>query len=171
MTPAPRWLVWTHDRDIDGAPAYLVFAPAEPHAVRIRRRRTIAAGAGLATVAAGVTSVLLGLAAGMTVGLVLAAGAVVLTPDSTYGRQTVRTTWTPLLADLDLARRRAPHLLAELHPLAWDALADQHPVAAGRTQVGATFERQMALRGARLRLHAEVQEQGDGVVDDLMRAA
>lgn len=171
MTPAPRWLVWTHDREIAGAPAYLVFAPAEPHAVRMRRRRTIATGAGLAIAAAGVAAVVLGLAVGLTVGVVLAAGAAVLTTDSTYGRGVVRTTWTPLLADLDLARRRAPHLLAELHPLAWDVLTGRLPVAGGATPVGATFEHQMALRGARLRLHAEVERQGEGVVDDLMRAA
>ncbi|WP_251151376.1 hypothetical protein [Cellulosimicrobium sp. Marseille-Q4280] len=163
--PAPRWLVWTHDRDIDGQPAYLVFAPAHLADVRSRRRRTIAAGVGLAIFAAAVTAVLLGLAVGLTVGVVLAAAAAVLTTDSTYGRATVRITWTPLLDDLDLARRRAPHLLPELHTLAWDTLTGRRP------NVAATVEHQGALSAVRSRLRNEVARQGESVVDGLMRAA
>ncbi len=171
MTSAPRWLVWTHDRDIDGAPAYLVFAPRDTALVRARRRRTIVGGvlAALAVAAAG--TVLLGVAVGLTAGTVLAAGAAVLTTDSTYGRATVRTVWTPLLADLDLARRRAPHLLAELHPLVWESLNAQGARPGAHRPARATFEHQMALRAARRRLHEEVASQGAGPVDDLMQAA
>lgn len=171
MTPAPRWLVWTSDRDIDGEPAYLVFAPRDLAQVRARRRRTIAAGVLIALVVAAAGTILLGLAAGLTAGLVLSAGAAVLTTDSTYGRATVRTTWTPLLADLDLARRRAPHLLPELHPLVWDVLTVRRPRLAGAPPVHTTFEHQMALRVVRRRLHDEVADQGVGPVDGLMNAA
>ncbi|MFC8921706.1 hypothetical protein [Cellulosimicrobium sp. NPDC057127] len=94
-----------------------------------------------------------GLAAGLTAGLIAAAVTVVVATDSTYGRETVRITWNPVLADLELARRRAPHLLA------WDVLA--------RSCHASVID----LRASRKRLHREVARQGPGAVDALMRAA
>ena len=159
MTRAPRWLVWTRDREIDGKPAYLLFSPATLGDVRSRRTRAIGTGVGVALALAVVVTLVACLAAGLTAGLIAAAITVVVATDSTYGRETVRITWNPVLADLDLARRRAPHLLAELHPLAWDVLAHSRHTSA------------IDLRAARKRLHREVARQGPGVVDALMRAA
>ncbi|MBB5474547.1 hypothetical protein HNR08_003283 [Cellulomonas hominis] len=119
----------------------------------------------LSVTAGAAAGFVLGPAVGAALWAFLAAAAAVLTIDSTYGRATIRTSWTPLLADLELARRRAPHLLPDLHERAWGTLAPG-TVSSYRDSVARAAE----LKALRARLAAEVTAQGVSELDAFMRS-